>query len=164
MTQEDRQGSTLLKHVRGLFVDGGLSGEDDTWGEGNVVALAHNLGKVSGKLSVNFVVGALSFFLDDYNSALTESLKLDQELVTLSAVAAGSKYADILALPTRQAYRGIDLFIPKGSLDTDEVLAFIKEISSNGNINTIDVIMPIFPIYYVMDLDYIRLLLEPAMK
>lgn len=44
------------------------------------------------------------------------------------------------------------------------MLAFIKELSSNGNI-TIDVIMPAFPIYYVMDPDYIqKLLLEPVMK
>lgn len=178
--------------VRALFVeDGQLSGEDDTWGEGCVVALAHNLGKVTGDLSVSFVVGyereaainylgeayigfyraehpttssALSFFLNDYSSALLESLKLDQELVALSAAAAGPKYADILALSTRQAYGGIDLAIPNDSLDTSQVLAFIKELSSDGNINTIDVIMPAFPIYYVMDPDYIRLLLEPVMK
>ncbi|KAF9239549.1 hypothetical protein LCP9604111_9091 [Penicillium roqueforti] len=178
--------------VRRLFgEDGKLSGEDDTWAEGSVVALAHNLGNVTGGHSVNFVVGyereaainylgeaytgfyraeypttssALSFFLDDYSNALLESLKLDRELVALSSAAAGPKYADILALSTRQAYGGIDLVIPNDSLDTGEVLAFIKELSSNGNTNTIDVIMPAFPIYYVMDPDYIRLLLEPIMK
>ncbi|KAJ5933262.1 hypothetical protein N7516_007751 [Penicillium verrucosum] len=178
--------------VRGLFVkDGELSGEDDIWREGSVVALAHKFGKVTGGLSINFVVGydretaidymgeaytgfyraeypttssALSFFLDDYRSALLESLKFDQELATLSTATAGPKYADILALSTRQAYGGIDLAIPKNSLDTDEVLAFIKELSSDGNINTIDVIMPAFPIYYIMDPDYIRLLLEPVMQ
>jgi hypothetical protein len=32
-------------------------GEDEAWGAGSVVALAHNLGKVTGGLSVNFVVG-----------------------------------------------------------------------------------------------------------
>ncbi|OQE13784.1 hypothetical protein PENFLA_c043G10311 [Penicillium flavigenum] len=180
------------KDVRGLFVeDGELYGENEAWGAGSVVALAHNLGKVNGGLSVNFVVGyereaainylgeaytgfyraeypttssALSFFLNDYSSALLESLKLDQELLALSAAAAGPKYADILALSTRQAYGGIDLAIPNDSLNTSQVLAFIKELSSDGNINTIDVIMPAFPIYYVMDPDYIRLLLEPVMK
>ncbi|KGO48959.1 protein of unknown function DUF1793 [Penicillium expansum] len=178
--------------VRGLFAkDGELSGEDDAWSEGSVVALAHNLGKVTGGLSVNFVVGyereaainylgeeytgfyrteypttpsALSFFLDDYSSAVLESLELDRELSALSTAAGGPKYADILALSTRQAYGGIDLVIPNDSLDTGEVLAFIKELSSDGNINTIDVITPAFPIYYVMDPDYIRLLLEPVMK
>jgi hypothetical protein len=177
--------------VRRSFVEKGELSGDNSWKDGSVVALAHDLGEVTGGLSVNFVVGyereaainylgeaytgyyraeypttsnAISFFLDDYPSALLESLKLDQELVTLSVVAGGPKYADILALSTRQAYGGIDLTIPKGSLDTNVVLAFIKEISSDGNINTIDVIMPAFPIYYVMDPDYIRLLLEPVMK
>jgi hypothetical protein len=60
----------------------------------------------------------LVFFCNDYSSALLESLKLDRELFTLSAAAAGPKYADILALSTRQAYGGIDLAIPNDSLDT----------------------------------------------
>ncbi|KAJ5342586.1 hypothetical protein N7541_011710 [Penicillium brevicompactum] len=177
--------------VRRTFVENGELRGEDSWSDGSVVALVHDLGRVTGGLSVNFVVGyereaainylgepytsyyrseypttssALSFFLDDYPTALLESMKLDQELVTSSAAAAGSKYADILALSTRQAYGGIDLAIPNDSRNTSAVLAFIKELSSDGNINTIDVIMPAFPIYYVMDPDYIRLLLEPVMK
>jgi hypothetical protein len=180
------------EQVRGEFAKAGaLSGKDDTWSDESVVALVHDLGHITDGLSVNFVVGyeresainylgeaytgyyraeyptsssALSFFLDDYGSALLESLKLDVEIVTLSTAAAGPKYADIIALSTRQAYGGIDLTIPNETLDTNNVLAFIKELSSDGNINTIDVIMPAFPIYYVMDPDYIRLLLEPVMK
>ncbi|CAG8056945.1 unnamed protein product [Penicillium salamii] len=177
--------------VRRSFLDEGKLSGKGSWSSGSVAALAHDLGEVTGGLSVNFAVGyereaainylgepytgfyrakyptsssALSFFFDDYAIALLESLKLDQELVTSSAAAAGSKYADILALSTRQAFGGIDLTIPNGSLDTGGVLAFIKELSSDGNVNTIDVIMPAFPIYYVMDPDYIRLLLEPVMK
>lgn len=178
--------------IRDLFVeDGYLYGEDTSWSHRNVVALAHDLGEVTGGASVNFVVGyereaainylgepytgyyraeypttaqALSFFLDDYGDALLESFKVDQELDAAARDAAGPKYADIVALSTRQAYGGIDLTIPLDSLDTDKVLAFVKELSSDGNVNTIDVIMPAFPIYYVMDPDYIRLLLEPVMK
>ncbi|KAJ5753360.1 uncharacterized protein N7511_007513 [Penicillium nucicola] len=178
--------------VRGEFSKvGALSGKDDAWSDESVVALVHDLGHVTEGSSVNFVVGyereaainyfgeaytgyyraeystvssALTFFLDDYGSALLESWKLDMEINTLSATAAGSKYADIIALSTRQAYGGIDLTIPNHTLNTGDVLAFIKEISSDGNINTIDVIMPAFPIYYVMDPNYIRLLLEPVMK
>ncbi|KAJ5604393.1 hypothetical protein N7510_009547 [Penicillium lagena] len=178
--------------VRGLFAgEGILAGVHETWSHESVVALAHDLGKVDGGASVNFVVGyerdhainylgepqtgyyrakypttskALSFFMDDYADALLESVKLDQELASSATAAAGPKYADIVTLSTRQAYGGIDVTIPADSLDTNEVLAFIKELSSDGNVNTIDVIMPAFPIYYVMDPDYIRLLLEPVMK
>ncbi|KAJ5081827.1 hypothetical protein NUU61_010091 [Penicillium alfredii] len=178
--------------VRGLFAKKGkLSSQEGLWAPGSVVGLAHELGQVTGGASVNFVVGyereaainylgkaytgyyragypttpeALSFFMEDYGNALLESLKLDQELVGSATAAAGPKYADIVALSTRQAYGGIDVTIPNESLETDNVLAFIKELSSDGNVNTIDVIMPAFPIYYVLDPDYIRLLLEPVMK
>lgn len=178
--------------VRGQFSeDGDLSEQESAWGYHGVVALAHDLGSVTGTVSVNFAVGyerkeainylgeaytgyyrahyptthqALSHFLDDYRDALLESLDLDQELATFATAAAGTKYADIVALSTRQAYGGIDLTISNESLDTNDPLAFIKELSSDGNVNTIDVIMPAFPIYWVMDPDWIRLLLEPVMK
>ncbi|KAJ5994562.1 hypothetical protein N7451_010286 [Penicillium sp. IBT 35674x] len=180
------------KAVRGHFMKhGDLSTGDATWSHRSVVALAHDLGTVAGEASVNFAVGyerekainylgdaytgyyraeypttheALSFFLDDYEDAYWESLEFDRELNALATAAAGSKYADIVALSTRQAYGGIDLTIPNDSLNTDDVLAFIKELSSDGNINTIDIIMPAFPIYWVMDPDWIRLLLEPIMR
>ncbi|KAJ5666641.1 hypothetical protein N7462_011050 [Penicillium macrosclerotiorum] len=178
--------------VRAQFVaHGDLSQEDSIWSSKSVIALAHDLGYVIGDASVNFAVGyerkeainylgepytgfyraeypttheALAFFFDDYKDALLESLELDEELSAFSTAAAGPKYADIVALSTRQAYGGIDLTIPNDSLDTDGVLAFIKELSSDGNVNTIDVIMPAFPIYWVLDPDWIRLLLEPIMQ
>jgi hypothetical protein len=158
---------------------------------GGIVALSHDLGVVTGDQEVTFAVGyvrekainylgkaytgyyraehpdtyqAVIYFLNDYSDAFSESLILDQKLSTAAKSAAGQKYADIVALSTRQAYGGIDLTIPNDNLDTSEVLAFIKELSSDGNVNTVDVIMPAFPIYWVMDPDYIRLLLEPMMK
>ncbi|KAJ5112743.1 hypothetical protein N7532_000788 [Penicillium argentinense] len=180
------------KTVREQFAKkGDLSGQEFTWSYGSIAALSHDLGIVHGEASINFVVGyereaainylgeeytgyyraeyptthkALAHFLDDYNNAVLESWQLDQELKTFSTAAAGSKYADIIALSTRQAYGGIDLTIPNHSLDTEDVLAFIKELSSDGNINTIDVIMPAFPIYWVLDPEWIRLMLEPVMR
>lgn len=178
--------------VRDQFArDGDLSEQDASWTSQSVVALAHDLGSVTGGASVNFAVGyerkaainylgepytgyyrahytttheAVSFFLDDYDNALSESLDLDKEMTTFATAAAGPKYADIVALSARQAYGGIDLTIPNDSLDTEDPLAFIKELSSDGNVNTIDVIMPAFPIYWVMDPDWIRMLLQPVMK
>ncbi|KAJ6125755.1 hypothetical protein N7523_003375 [Penicillium sp. IBT 18751x] len=187
--------STLVgdpRTVRGQFAqDGNLSGQESTWSHRNIVAVAHDLGSVTGGAAVNFAVGyerkeainylgeaytgyyrayhpttheALNFFLDDYGDAVVESLELDYEMVTFATAVAGPKYADIVALSTRQAYGGMDLTIPNVSLDTGDVLAFIKELSSDGNVNTIDVIMPAFPIYWVMNPDWIRLLLEPIMR
>lgn len=178
--------------VRSQFAESGdLSGRESTWSQDSVAALAHDVGYVIGSAAVTFAVGyerkdainylgdsytgyyraqypttheALSFFFDDYDEAVTESFAFDRELKSFSTAAAGQKYADILALSTRQAYGGIDLTIPDESKETASVLAFIKELSSDGNANTIDVIMPAFPIYWVLDPDWIRLLLEPLMK
>ena len=180
------------KPIRGHFaLQSHLSGLDSSRPGKGIAALAHDLGLVTTSASVNFAVGyerkdainylgeaytgfyraecpttheAVSFFLNDYEDALQESLQLDHELATHATAVAGSNYSDIVALSTRQAYGGIDLTIPNDTLDTGEPLAFIKELSSDGNVNTIDVIMPAFPIYWVMDPDWIRLLLEPVMK
>ncbi|RDW74656.1 putative glutaminase [Aspergillus mulundensis] len=178
--------------VHSQFVNNGkLATSDEPWVPGGVVALSHDLGIVSSEESVSFAVGyvrkeainylgkpytgyyrarypdtykALSHFFEDYPAAVVESKVVDVEMAAQATLAGGSKYADIVTLSARQAWGGIDLTIADDSLDTNDVLAFVKELSSNGNINTVDVIMPAFPIYYVMDPDYIRLLLEPMMR
>ncbi|KAL4927013.1 putative glutaminase [Aspergillus undulatus] len=178
--------------VRAQFVNHGkLTSNNDTWAPGGIVALSHDLGTVSGEQSAHFAIGyvreeainylgkpytgyyraeypdthkALSHFFDDYPAAVLESKIVDAEMTIQAALAGGNKYADIVTLSARQAWGGIDLTIPNDSLDTKDVLAFVKELSSNGNLNTVDVIMPAFPIYYVADPDYIRLLLEPMMR
>ncbi|KAL4950293.1 hypothetical protein BDW69DRAFT_202272 [Aspergillus filifer] len=178
--------------VRSQFVSHGkLSSTNGTQSPGGIVALSHDLGTFSGDQCVSFAVGyvreeainylgkpytgyyraeypntykALSHFFDDYPAAVLESKIVDAEMAVQAALIGGTKYADIVTLSARQAWGGMDLVIPNDSLDTDDVLSFVKELSSNGNLNTVDVIMPAFPIYYVMDPDYIRLLLEPMMR
>ncbi|KAK2768309.1 hypothetical protein FQN54_000162 [Arachnomyces sp. PD_36] len=178
--------------VRSEFVKhGDLSGDHSDWCAGGVVGISHDLGYIFGSRSATFAVGyirekainylgepytgyyrasypetldAVSAFLDDYNEAQAESITLDSITSIRSKGVAGQKYSDIVTLSTRQAYAGIDITIPHDSLDTDDVLAFVKELSSDGNVNTIDVIFSAFPMYYVMDPEYIRLLLEPIMR
>jgi hypothetical protein len=49
--------------------------------------------------------------------------------------------------------------------DTDDAKAFIKEISTDGNVNTLaDLIPKALPALYVLAPEYIRLLLEPIME
>lgn len=170
---------------------GKLPAQQLSWTPGGVVAFAHDLGHVIGSQSVTFAVGyvreqainylgepytgyyrakypktvdAVSHFLDDYEDALNESHQLDSKISSAAKDVAGQKYADIVTLSVRQAYGAIDVTIPNESLDTTNVLAFIKELSSNGNLNTVDIITPAFPIYYVIEPDFIKLLLEPIMR
>ncbi|RAK98793.1 DUF1793-domain-containing protein [Aspergillus ibericus CBS 121593] len=178
--------------VRSQFVrTGKLADKNPPWVPGGVVALAHELGPVDRLQSVTFAVGhvreesinylgkpytgyyryqhpkphhAVSHFLKDYPAAHRESWALDMEMKIQANKAGGKRYADIVTLSARQAYGGIEVTIPNDTLDTTDVLAFIKELSSDGNLNTVDVIMPAFPLYYTLNPDYIRLLLEPMMR
>lgn len=178
--------------VRGQFVtSGALSGALPSYAAKDVVGLAHDLGSVSTEQSVTFAIGytreaevnylgnertgyyratypdpvsAVGHFLDDYAAAATESKSIDSTLENRAVKAAGTNYSDIVALSTRQAWGAIEVTIPNDTLDTNDILVFMKEISSDGNVNTIDVIYPAFPIFYVMNPDYIRLLLEPVLK
>ncbi|KAM3066046.1 hypothetical protein ACMFMG_010616 [Clarireedia jacksonii] len=178
--------------VRQIFSSSGvLSGNLGTWTSDGVTGLSHDLGSISRSSSVTFAVGyvreaavnylgtpytgyyqatypntvdALAHFFDDYEDALAESNTIDSELDSQSTQVAGTNYSDITALSLRQVFGGIDLVIPNATLDTSDVLAFVKEISSDGNVNTVDVIMPMFPVLYVTNPEWLRLLLEPILQ
>lgn len=142
--------------------NGELDGTTPKFAHGDVVGIAHDLGLLWNS-SVTFAVGyvredainylgsartgyyrasypdtpsAVSHFFDDYSAAEAESLDMDVTLENKAVAAAGTNYSDILTLSTRQAFGGTDLTIPNDSLDTDDVMAFVKEISSDGNVNT----------------------------
>ena len=177
--------------VRGQFATAGsLSGTNTTFASGDVVAISQDLGLVTAA-SATFAVGyvreqavnylgnartgyyrskyadtisALDAFFADYADANTESLTIDSTIEARGAATAGTNYSTILTLGTRQTFGGIDLTIPEDTLDTGDFLVFLKEISSDGNVNTMDVIFPAFPQFYVMNPEYIRLLLEPVVQ
>lgn len=107
---------------------------------------------------------AMNHFFDDYDAAASEGATLDSTIRDTAAVLGGWNYSDILAISTRQVLGGIDITIPADTLDTTQVQAFIKEISSDGNTNTIDIIFPTFPFFYVFAPDYIKLLLNPVLR
>ncbi|TGO37209.1 hypothetical protein BHYA_0103g00320 [Botrytis hyacinthi] len=178
--------------VRKVFSDtGALSGALGTWSTDGVTGISHDLGSVTRTSSVTYAIGyvreaavnylgtpytgyyratypktidALEHFFEDYDDAMDESQTIDSELSAAANQVAGTNYSDITTLSLRQVYGGIDLVIPNATLDTSEVLAFVKEISSDGNVNTVDVIMPLFPVLYVTNPEYLRLLLEPILQ
>ena len=178
--------------VRNKFAaSGSLSNNTPAYAPGDVVGIAQDLGMIATEKSVTFAIGyereeainyfgnartgyyratypdtvsAVSFFLSDYTAANNESHYIDSSLKTKAVAAGGSNYSDIILLSTRQAFGALDLTIPNESLNTGDFMIFLKEISSDGNVNTVDVIYPAFPIFYVMYPEYIRLLLEPVVQ
>lgn len=49
---------------------------------------------------------------------------------------ANQNYASIVTLSTRQTFGGLDLTIPGDTMDINDFMVFMKEISSDGNVNT----------------------------
>ena len=64
-----------------------------------------------------------------------------------------------------RSWAGLEVVIPAASKNTTQVKAFMKEISTDGNVNTLADLLPkAFPAFYALAPEYMRLLLEPVMK
>ncbi|HEY3478521.1 MAG TPA: DUF4965 domain-containing protein, partial [Streptomyces sp.] len=105
----------------------------------------------------------VAWFDADRTQALAAATSLDQRIQRDAAAAAGGgttgdHYAAVCALALRQAVAGTELVDRGGS-----PWAFLKEISSDGNMSTIDVTYPAFPAYLYLSPSYLRLLLEPLL-
>ncbi|MFF5301637.1 glutaminase domain-containing protein [Streptomyces sp. NPDC013161] len=103
----------------------------------------------------------LDWFNGDRAAALTAAVAFDKAIHDDAANAAGGgdtgeRYAAVCALAVRQAVAGTELVDRNGS-----PWAMLKEISSNGNFSTVDVIYPASPAYLHLSPAYLRLLLEP---
>ncbi|HEV2634173.1 MAG TPA: DUF5127 domain-containing protein [Actinocrinis sp.] len=105
----------------------------------------------------------LDWFVGDYSSALSAGAALDAQVRSDASNAAGggtagTDYAAICALALRQAVGGTELVNYNGS-----PWAFLKEISSDGNVSTVDVMYPSSPAYLYLSPAYLQLLLAPVL-
>lgn len=101
-------------------------------------------------------LAAVSFFHKDYNESSSLSSQLDDKISKDSKAAGGDNYAIMTTLAARQAFGATQLV---GTQDT--YYLFMKEISSNGNTQTIDVIYPATPIFFYTNPELVKLLLDP---
>ncbi|KAG9006475.1 hypothetical protein FRB93_008603 [Tulasnella sp. JGI-2019a] len=111
------------------------------------------------------VEDALSTFLLDYPNAFSRASAFDKK-VQSDASAISSDYADVVALSIRQTFGATEITISKdgtGSWNTTDVMMFMKEISSDGNVNTVDVIFPAWPAFLYTNPALGKYLLEPLL-
>jgi len=105
------------------------------------------------------VEGLLEFHYHDFQNAsalaATYSAQLDKDAYKSGA----EDYVDIVALSARQVL-GATSF----SGTPDDPILFLKEISSNGNFQTIDVIFPAFPFFLYTNPRWLAYLLEPLIE
>src|SRR5262249_20742038 len=103
----------------------------------------------------------LDWFTADYAAALAAANALDQQIQSDASNAVGggtvgTQYAALCALALRQAVGGTELIEYNGA-----PWAFLKEISSDGNVSTVDVVYPASPAFLYLSPVYLQHLLEP---
>ena len=102
----------------------------------------------------------LGFFHADLAAAHKRAGRLDGKITSDATQAGGTSYAGLCAIALRQAYGGTELVAgPNG-----QPWAFLKEISSDGNVSTVDVLFPASPAWIYADPGYLALLLEPLLS
>ena len=101
----------------------------------------------------------LSFHYLDFSHAYTLAFNYSAQLAVDAYRSGAEDYVDIVALSARQVL-GATSF----SGTPDDPIIFLKEISSNGNFQTIDVIFPSFPFFLYTNPRWLAYLLEPLIE
>ncbi|KAG8693928.1 hypothetical protein FRC09_010174, partial [Ceratobasidium sp. 395] len=122
-------------------------------------------------------IDLISSFLSaaEYQHAVGAAWTIDNKIYN-DATPISADYTAITHLSLRQAFAAVEITVPKAAnggyntrqlmrlQSTSDVKVFMKEISSNGNMNTVDVIFPAWPVYLYLNPDMGRRLLEPVFQ
>lgn len=91
---------------------------------------------------------------------LAAAASFDADLIAKTTAAGGDKYATLASLVYRQTVGGTQsVWNPV----LNKPWVFMKEISSDGDVSTVDVIYPAFPLFLYLYPEYFRLILEPLL-
>ncbi|KAF2216730.1 hypothetical protein CERZMDRAFT_31899 [Cercospora zeae-maydis SCOH1-5] len=101
-------------------------------------------------------LSAVATMYSDYYDGSVSCSALDAQVDRDARAVGGSDYATITSLAVRQAFASVQLAGTK-----DEHYLFLKEISSNGNFQTVDVVFPFHPILMYLNPDWMKLILDP---
>ncbi len=101
----------------------------------------------------------LSSFCLDAGDARTRADQMDAKVTKDATKAGGAKYAALCTLALRQAFGATQMV---GT--ADHPWMFMKEISSDGNISTIDVMYPSFPVFLYANPNLLKLLMDPLLE
>ena len=104
-------------------------------------------------------VDAMVAFYKEYPDALKAATALDAKVQTDSVAAHSQDYATITTLTVRQTFGGLQF-----AGTSDKPYIFLKEISSNSDIQTVDVIFPAHPILLYLNPELLKYLLDPLFE
>lgn len=113
----------------------------------------------------------VSFFMDDFENALSHCKQLDAQIESDSKAVVGGgevgdQYAAITQLSVRQAFATIEITVPydNQTYNTSDTIIFLKEISSNGDMQTVDVFFPLFPLLTYLNPSFLRDIMKPIFE
>ena len=113
--------------------------------------------------SVNYGTDLVDHFFGDASEAYGEGSALDSQIVSMGQ-AVLQNYSDILESAVRRTFGSLEVLIPHDSKDTSQASAGTKEISTDGNVQTIaDLVPQMFPAFVALAPDYMRLMLRPIL-
>ncbi len=98
----------------------------------------------------------MTFFYNDYAEASRLATDLDNKVASDSLAAAGQDYLTITSLSVRQTFGALQF-----TGTPDDPIVFLKEISSNSDIQTVDVIFPAIPLLLYLNPNLVPYLLKP---
>lgn len=101
----------------------------------------------------------LEFHYLDFGNAASLARNYSAQLAKDANESGSTEYADIVALTARQVIGATSFSGSPGN-----PILFIKEISSNGNFQTIDVIYPAFPFFLYTNPRWLAYMLEPLIE
>ncbi|KAL9111553.1 MAG: hypothetical protein Q9227_004041 [Pyrenula ochraceoflavens] len=99
---------------------------------------------------------AIDFFYNDYSTISSLSTDFNNKVQSDSQAAGGDELYTLTALAARQAFGAVEL-----TNTPDTPYLFLKEISSDGNVQTVDVIFPTSPIFLYTNPMLLKILLDP---
>ena len=98
----------------------------------------------------------IEHFYNDYEDGSSVATAFDSQIATDSLAAGGQNYLSLTSLAARQAFGSLEF------TNTPETpWLFLKEISSDGNIQTVDVIFPFHPIAVYTNANLLKYMLDP---
>lgn len=101
----------------------------------------------------------LTFHYHDYDTASALATDYSAQLAVDAFASGAEDYVDIVALSARQVMGATSFVgIP------DDPIIFMKEISSDGNTQTIDMLFPAFPFFLYSNPKWLAYLLEPLLE
>ena len=106
------------------------------------------------------VEDAMQIASQEYDEMLTKSQTHDDALLIKLANAGGNEYAQLCALSYRQTLAATKLV---WNHNQTVMWNFLKEISTNGDMSTMDVIFPASPMLLYTNPDLLKLLLVPVL-